>query len=133
MHRRNGRRVACKSTDARRRPCFRVEFAYPKGSERDERAVAKPNFEVRMNISVQLCFTWYNNDIAESKDIDFDTYRLSVACSSKINDDPAKIDMYQNGCRWRRLAAAAINVKYRGSLRTLIKLHILLTVYAGGT
>ncbi|EYB85664.1 hypothetical protein Y032_0294g1645 [Ancylostoma ceylanicum] len=46
MHRRNGRRVSCKSTDARRRPCFRVEFAYPKGSERDERAVAKPNFEV---------------------------------------------------------------------------------------
>ncbi|KIH57393.1 hypothetical protein ANCDUO_12416 [Ancylostoma duodenale] len=48
MHRRNGRRVSCKSTDARRRPCFRVEFAYPKGSERDERAVAKPNFEVRL-------------------------------------------------------------------------------------
>ncbi|KHJ76969.1 hypothetical protein OESDEN_23411 [Oesophagostomum dentatum] len=45
-HRRNGRRIACKSVDARRRPCFRVEFAYPKGSERDERAVAKPNFEV---------------------------------------------------------------------------------------
>ncbi|VDM65801.1 unnamed protein product [Strongylus vulgaris] len=48
-HRRNGRRITCKTADARRRPCFRVEFAYPKGSERDERAVAKPNFEVERN------------------------------------------------------------------------------------
>nr|CDJ81817.1 Anti-proliferative protein domain containing protein [Haemonchus contortus] len=45
-NRRNGRRPASRATDSRRRPCFRVEFAYPKGSERDERAVAKPNFEV---------------------------------------------------------------------------------------
>ncbi|KAK6017597.1 BTG family protein [Ostertagia ostertagi] len=45
-NRRNGRRHAGRATDSRRRPCFRVEFAYPKGSERDERAVAKPNFEV---------------------------------------------------------------------------------------
>ncbi|WKY04536.1 hypothetical protein Q1695_005502 [Nippostrongylus brasiliensis] len=45
-NRRNGRRTNGRLTDSRRRPCFRVEFAYPKGSERDERAVAKPNFEV---------------------------------------------------------------------------------------
>lgn len=44
--RRNGRRPSGRSVDSRRRPCFRVEFAYPKGSEKDERAVAKPNFEV---------------------------------------------------------------------------------------
>ncbi|KAK5970092.1 hypothetical protein GCK32_012683, partial [Trichostrongylus colubriformis] len=45
-NRRNSRRPGSRATDSRRRPSFRVEFAYPKGSERDERAVAKPNFEV---------------------------------------------------------------------------------------
>ncbi|KJH52109.1 BTG family protein [Dictyocaulus viviparus] len=45
VNRRNGRRIITRPIDVRRRPCFRVEFAYPKGSERDERAVAKPNFE----------------------------------------------------------------------------------------
>ncbi|KHJ90726.1 hypothetical protein OESDEN_09424 [Oesophagostomum dentatum] len=78
-HRRNGRRIACKSVDARRRPCFRVEFAYPKGSERDERAVAKPNFEVERSEQIYSAQAFAATRFGSTK---LKTYQAFLKCHS---------------------------------------------------